>query len=287
MQLRNHPKPSPMRRSRPSNAMTRGAIIRIGYLLAMFLLAAQMPRVSLAEEGANQGGAAAAPGNDSPDHATGVGIPAPSNAPAGRATGAGDNGGTKAEEVSSKPQVVSPANGRETGGTPNGVHTGAAANDSSHSVQAHDAGPIDVHVAPPTRSNVNRVLAQDPKSRFKIVGSNPRPRWATGHVIAGRVVSRNSIGLVVPPQPGKLDRENKPAALVASPATSGQVPVKTEPAVEHTIAAYPNLPAPVPINGATIGGNANIRRGSNPGIIGGQAKTVAGINGSTIVRRTH
>lgn len=267
--------------------MTRRAITRIGCLLAMFLLAAQMPRVSLAEEGANQGGEAAASGNHSPDHATGVGTPAPSNASAGHATGAGENGGTKTEAVSSKPQVVSPVNGRETGGTPNGVHTGAAGNDSSHSVKAHDAGPIDVHIAPPIRSNVNRFLAQDPKSRFKIVGSNPRPRWATGHVIAGRVVTRNSIGLAVPLQSGKLDRENKPAALVASPATSGQVAVKTEPAIEHTIAAHPNLSAPVAINPATIGGNANLRRGSNPGIIGGQAKTVAGINGSMIVRRTH
>jgi hypothetical protein len=248
--------------------MTRRVITRIGCLLAMFLLAAQMPSVSLAEEGANQDGAAAAPGNDSAGHATGV----------------GDNGCTKTEAVSSKPHVGSTANGRETGGTPNGVHTGAAGSDSSHSVQAHEAEPIDVHIVPPIRSNVNR-FSVDPKSRFKIVGSNPRPPWATGHVIAGRVVTRNSIGLALPPQSSKLDRENKPAALVVSPATSGQV--KTEPAVEQTIAAHPNLSVPVAMNRATIGGNANIRRDSNPGIIGGQAKTIAGINGSTIIRRTH
>jgi hypothetical protein len=256
--------------------MKREAITRIGCLLATLLLAAQMPCVSLAEEGANQGGAAVAPSNDAPDHAT----------------GAGDSVGTKTDAVSAKPQVVSPASGHEMGGTPDGLHAGAAGNDSLRSVQAHDAGPIDTHIAPPIRSNVNRFLVQDPKSRFKVVGSNPRPRWATGHVvaghvIAGRVITRNSIGLAVPLQSGKLNRENKPVAAVGSPAASGPIAVKTEPAVEHTIAPHPSLPAPVAINQAIIGGTANLRRGSSPGIIGGQAKTVAGINGSTIVRRTH
>jgi hypothetical protein len=62
--------------------------------------------------------------------------------------------------------------------------------------------------------------------------------------------------------------------------------VKTEPTVEHTIAAHPNVSASV-VNGAAIGGNANIRRNSGPASIGGQTKTVAGINGSTIIHRIH
>jgi hypothetical protein len=63
--------------------------------------------------------------------------------------------------------------------------------------------------------------------------------------------------------------------------------VKTEPAVEHTIVAHPSVSAPVAINGSAIGGNANVRRGSGPASIGGQTKTVAGINGSTIPHRIH
>jgi hypothetical protein len=59
-----------------------------------------------------------------------------------------------------------------------------------------------------------------------------------------------------------------------------------EPTVEHAIAAHPNVSASV-VNGAAIGGSANIRRNSGPASIGGQTKTVAGINGSTIPHRIH
>jgi hypothetical protein len=61
--------------------------------------------------------------------------------------------------------------------------------------------------------------------------------------------------------------------------------VKTESTVEHTIAAHPNVSASV-VNGAAIGGNASIRRGAVTTGIGGQSRTVAGINGSTIIRRS-
>jgi hypothetical protein len=263
--------------------MTTKAMARIGfYVLATVLVAVQAPRTSLAEEAANQGGAVtSAPGSDSADHANGT----------------GDNGSAKidtAKPDSTKPDPVkseatSPAGGHEAGGKPYGVHTNAAVNDSSHFGQARDPGPVDAHIVPPTRHNDNRFSDRDPKSRFKI-GSSPRPRSSTNHAVTGPV-TRNSIGLAVPPQPNKLDRDSKPAAPVVAPAANApsvSAPaVKTEPAVEHTIVAHPNVSAPVAINGSAIGGNANIRHGSGPASIGGQTKAVAGINGSTIPHRIH
>jgi hypothetical protein len=254
--------------------MTTKATPRIGfYVLAAVLLAVQAPRTSLAEEAANQGGTVtSAPGSDSADHAN----------------GAGDNGSAKTDTAkpdSVKPNATSPAGGHEAGGKPDGVHTNGAVNDSSHFGSARDAGPVDAHIAPPARHNGNRFSARDPKSRFRI-GSNPRPRSAPGHTVSGPV-TRNSIGLAVPAQPNKLDRDSKPPAPVVAPAANAPSvsAVKTEPTVEHTIVSHPNVSAPVAINGSAIGGNANIKRGSGPASIGGQTKTAAGINGSTIPHR--
>ncbi len=183
--------------------MTTKAATRIGfYLLAAVLLAIQVPRTSLAEEAANQGGTVtSAPGSDSADHVNGT----------------GDNGSAKTDTAkpdstkpdSGKSEVISPAGGREAGGKPEGVHSNAAVNDGSHFGQARDPGPVDAHIAPPRRHNDNRFSARDPKSRFKI-GSSPRLRSGTGHTVTGHV-TRNSIGLAVPPQPNKLDRDSKPA----------------------------------------------------------------------------
>jgi hypothetical protein len=60
---------------------------------------------------------------------------------------------------------------------------------------------------------------------------------------------------------------------------------KTEPTVEHAIASRPSISVPVAINGS-VGGNTTIHRGSGPAVIGGQTKTIAGISGSMITRRT-
>jgi hypothetical protein len=266
--------------------MTTQATTRIGfYLLATALLAVQAPSTGLAEEAANQGGtvtsAPGSPGSDSADHANGT----------------GDNGSAKTgtakpdspKSDSAKSEAISPAGGHEAGGKPDGVHSNAPVNDSSHFGQARDPGPVDARIAPPARHNDNRFSARDPKSRFKI-GSSPRPRLGTGHTVTGPV-TRNSIGLAVPPQPNKLDRDGKPAAPAVAPAANApnvSTPaVKVEPTVEHTIAAHSNVSAPVAINGSAIGGSANIRHGSGPASIGGQTKTVAGISGSTIIHRTH
>jgi hypothetical protein len=266
--------------------MTTQATTRIGfYVLATVLLAVQAPRTSLAEEAANQGGTVtSAPGSDSANHANGT----------------GDNGAAKTDAAkpdspkpdspkpdSAKSEATSPAGGHEAGGKPDAVHTNAAVDDNSHLGRTRDAGPVDAHIAPSMRHNDNRFSARDPKSRFKIIGSGPRP--ATGHTATGHV-TRNSIGLAVPAQPNKPDRDSKPAAPVVAPAANApsvSAPaVKMEPTVEHAIAAHPNVSASV-VNGAAIGGNANIRRNSGPASIGGQTKTVAGINGSTIIHRIH
>jgi hypothetical protein len=263
--------------------MTTKAITRIGfYVLATVLLAVQTPRTSLAEEAANQGGTVtSAPNSDSADHANGTG----ENGSAKTDTAKPDS--TKPD--SAKSEAISPAGGHEAGGKPDGVHTNAAVNDSSHFGPARDPGPVDARIAPPARHVDSRFPARDPKSRFKIVGSSPRPRSGIGHPATGHV-TRNSIGLAVPPQPNKLDSDGKPAAPVIVPAANApgvSAPaVKTESTVEHTIATHPNVSAPVAINGSAIGGNANIRRGAGTTSIGGQTKTVAGINGSTIIRRT-
>ncbi len=266
--------------------MTTQATTRIGfYLLATALLAVQAPSMGLAEEAANQGGtvtsAPGSPGSDSADHANGT----------------RDNGSAKTDTAkpdstkpdSAKSDAALQAGGHEAGGKPDGVHTNAAVNDGSHPEQARDSGPVDARIAPPARHNDSRFSVRDPKSRFKIVGSGPRPRSATGHTPIGHV-TRNSIGLAVPPQPNKPDRDSKPAAPFVAPAANAPsvsaAAVKVEPTVEHTIAAHPNASAS-PVNGSAIGGNANIRRGSGPPSIGGQTKIVAGINGSTILHRTH
>jgi hypothetical protein len=263
--------------------MTTRATTRIGfYLLTTVLLAVQTPATSLAEEAANQSGAVtSAPGSDSADHPNGTG----ENGSAKTDTAKPDS--TKPD--STKPEAIAPAGGHEAGGKPDGVHTNAAVNESSHFGPARDPGPVDARIAPPARHIDSRFPARDPKSRFKIVGSSPRPRSGTGHTATGHV-TRNSIGLAVPPQPNKLDRDGKPAASVVVPAANApsvSAPaVKPEPTVEHTIATHPNVSAPVAINGSAIGGNANIRRGAGTMGIGGQTRTVAGINGSTIIRRS-
>jgi len=258
--------------------MTTQASTRIGlYLLATVLLSVQAPCTSLAEEAANQGGTVtSAPGSDFANHANGT----------------GDNGSAKTDAAkpdSAKSEAISPAGGHEAGGKPDAVHTNAAVDDNSHLGRTRDVGPVDAHIAPSARHNDNRFSARDPKSRFKIIGSGPRPRPSTSHT-ATRHVTRNSIGLAVPAQPNKPDRDSKPAAPVVAPAANApsvSAPaVKMEPTAEHAIAAHPNVSVSV-VNGAAIGGSANIRRNSGPASIGGQTKTVAGINGSTIPHRIH
>src|SRR5580658_7546190 len=143
--------------------MTIQATTRIGfYLLATALLAVQAPSMGLAEEAANQGGtvtsAPGSPGSDSADHANGT----------------RDNGSAKTDTAkpdSTKPdsgKLEAPAGGHEAGGKPDGVHTNAAVNDSSHPEQARDSGPVDAHIAPPARHNDNRFSARGPKSGFRI-----------------------------------------------------------------------------------------------------------------------
>jgi hypothetical protein len=260
--------------------MTRQATTRIGfYLLATFLFALQIPRMSLAQEATNQAGAVTAPGADFADHANGTGN-----------NGRGKVDPPKPESVKSeptKPEATSSGGGHEAGGKPEGTHTNAPANDGPHFGQARDPGPIDTHVAPPSRHNDNRFSVRDSRGRFKI-GSSSRPRPVTGHAVTGPV-TRNSIGLAVPPQPNKLDRDSKLAEPVITPAATApgaSIPaVKTESPVGHLIAVHPNVSVPVAINGSMIGGNLNIRRGSAPASIGGQTRTASGINGSTIPRR--
>jgi hypothetical protein len=261
------------------------------YLFAAILLAisVQMPRVSLAEDAGNQGGAV---------------TPTPSGDAADHATEPGDSGSTKINTLptksdSAKPDAPSMSSGHEVGGSSSGAHAGATVNENSHSAPSHDAAPIDARnsapidarIAPPARHKDNRFSARGAKNGFKIVGSSSR-RTAPGHMT--NHVTRNSIGLAIPSQP-KPDHDNKPAVPVIAPAagtpgvsTGGTVTaIKTGPTVEHPFVARPNVSAPVAINGSAIGGNANIRRNSGPASLGGQTKTVAGINGSTIVRRVH
>jgi hypothetical protein len=264
--------------------MTAKAITRIGfYLLVGSLLAAEAPRASLAEDAASQSGTTTpVPGNDSADHAAGTGDTVSKKT---------DGGSAKPE--SAKPDVTSPVGGQETGGKSEGAHVNVPVNDSSRAGQAHNSGAVDTHIAPPSRHNDNRLSAVNPRSKFKVVGAGSRLRSTVGHLNTGHV-TRNSIGLAVPSQPGKLDRDSKPAPPAAPPAVSatgakaGEISpaVKTAP-VEHPIAAHPNVSAPVAINGSAIGGNPNIRRSFGPASIGGQTRAVAGINGSTIVRRPH
>jgi hypothetical protein len=235
-----------------------------------------MSRVGLAEEASSQGGAVTpAQGNDSPDHAPGT----------------GDHGSAKTDNVSAKPEVPPPDGGHNTGVTAGGAHSGVV-NDRARSGQTRDPGPIDTHLASPLRYKESRHSARDSRSTFKIVGSGRRSEPSAGHTTAGRVI-RNSIGLAVPLQSGKPERDNKPAASVIAPSPSapgvsagGAMPaVKTEPTVEHTIASRPSISAPVAINGS-VGGNTTIHRGSGPAVIGGQTKAIAGISGSMITRRT-
>ena len=154
-----------------------------------------------------------------------------------------------------------------------------------------ESDPVDTRIsAEPHRSTSRQVGAKAPTTRLKSFShSNGRPpRWS--HPSSGLV--RNAIGVAVTPrQPGP--HENHAVPLAAhSPAGPTGVGIGASPGIGKATAAPdankllhpPPMPGPpaASVRQGTINGTGLSNRGSGPPQIGGPAKTLAGINGTTI-----
>jgi hypothetical protein len=149
-----------------------------------------------------------------------------------------------------------------------------------------DLGPVDTRIAVPPQPHRTDERRQNP-----LLHSPTGLRAQPPHIQhPGGAITRNSIGEVVPSsaQPGAR------APSQGSSPGAGAPPVTTHgSAGPGNPAAAPGNPAATPFHAApitaapeaprsTINGTGVARRGNGPSGIGGQAKPLAGINGSTI-----
>jgi hypothetical protein len=147
-----------------------------------------------------------------------------------------------------------------------------------------DLGPVDTRITVPpqprrTDERKQNPLLHSPTGLRTLPPHTQRPGGAT---------TRNSIGEAVPSsaQPGARAPSQGSPGAAAPPVTARGSAGPGNPAA-------PGNPAPVPFHAppitaapeaprSTINGTSVVRRGNGPSGIGGQAKPLAGINGSTI-----
>ncbi len=147
-----------------------------------------------------------------------------------------------------------------------GRHSGAASKSAAPAVaatpQPADAGPA--RSAPATAP---------PRAGAKIIAPSSPP---AGHGSAApQPVARNAIGQPLPPRPN--------AAVSFSAADPAPPPAR----VVHgmTDGSHPAALPQGPASGGRLDGSALIRPASAPSALGGPARTVAGINGTTMRTR--
>ncbi len=154
-----------------------------------------------------------------------------------------------------------------------------------------ESDPVDTRVsAEPHRSTSRQEGGKASTLRFKsFTHSNGRPpRWT--HPSSGLV--RNAIGVAVAPrQPGPRENHAVPLAAryaarptgVAIGASAGIGKATAAPDANKLLHPPPMPGPPAPsVRQGTINGTGLPNRGSGPSQIGGPAKTLAGINGTTI-----
>ena len=219
------------------------------------------------------------------------------HAPAENVAGPKSEGSAGTQEERNTTDKQNPKAGVDGGPKGRGVKTG----DGSHvvpkgvkSLDAHasDAEAIDTHITVQSRRPQNTPgKARDAKSNFRIsVPGNIHARRlpAPGAVNPN---ARNAIGLPVTRHEGIQERSSEPlGAPVQSPAheppgiaAGGAGNLKTDGLERSTIARSnpsPIVSAPFAQRG-TINGRGLIRPSSAPSGLGGPAKVVAGINGTS------
>jgi hypothetical protein len=179
-----------------------------------------------------------------------------------------------------------------TGEGPTGTHQTGAANAISHEPTGHEADPIDTSIGVEPRRPANRRDdGNGARTKLKsFIHSDDRPHGLT-HGPSG--VVRNAIGVAVTPHHDFGRHEYHPVApifhapvapLGAAPGAGPGVP-KVSSAPEPSRLLHPGPPpgAPTPLaRQGTISGTDLTHKGSGPARIGGPAKTLAGISGTTI-----
>ncbi len=142
--------------------------------------------------------------------------------------------------------------------------------------------------APLSRREGDR--GQLPKLKSFRYGNARQHRWSVGH--ASEPAVRNAIGVAVPPQETAthLDGHVSPGIVQMPPGSPGVSPA-TGIGIPRPGGPTPNRLTHVPVppvvispaaRAGTISGTGLVRRGSGPSQVGGPAKSVAVISGTTI-----
>jgi hypothetical protein len=173
-----------------------------------------------------------------------------------------------------------------------GTHQTGPANATSHEPTGHEADRIDTSIGVEAHRPANR-REDGNRARTKLKSfthSNDRPHSLT-HGPSG--VVRNAIGVAITPHHDFGGHENHPVApIVRAPVAPPGAVLGAGPGIARVTSApppsrllHPGPPpgAPTPLaRQGTISGTDLTHKGSGPAKIGGPAKTLAGINGTTI-----
>jgi hypothetical protein len=280
--------------------------MRIGaYVLAIVLLGAPAIRASFAEE--QRSGTHDIAGSNRPAESSGGRAhsrdgdhhPAAENGVGPKSDGNSDAKQGQAIRGETASQGDARA-GSKSGGinTPNGVEDHSVAKDfRSGAAIGRGVDPIDTRITVlPRRPDRKSDTVRDAKTKFKFgvrASAHVRAPLQSG---ASASAPRNAIGLPIA-QHGDVQRRNgEPPGLseqIAKPSelknSQGRVGLsQIEPGPNHFNPARsttgPGMP-PATAKGGKINGTGFIRSGTTPFGIGGPAKTVAGINGTTITSK--
>jgi hypothetical protein len=286
-------------------------VMRIGfYILAVALIGGPWTQASLAEDapvhttdGATTSATvpptAPTPGGPSINgNGTADGVTKPDDHGPGKTTDGPANGGPT-------PPTNGQANGvRDNAGTATGQHSDVddhaehshgdtVDKDNAHAGSMKDLGPIDARIAPPSHRFGRPVSNREAKSKVNVhstIAAHPRP--TNKHRIAVQP-TRNSVGLVVPPQnanPGhdvSLTASHNPGLgpSVVAPVNAPADAVRTEPGAQQPVVVHQNfspaVTAPVANSGA-VNGTGFVRHGVGPAAVAGQTKVIAGISGTMV-----
>jgi hypothetical protein len=195
------------------------------------------------------------------------------NERAGKKTGKMESGGGPKNG-----EVRVPSSNETSGKTPNSVET-----------RARDVNAIDTRIFAPSRGQKGRAdNIHEPKMPIKTLTTRSVPTRRKTVPGAVHGVARNAVGI-----PNTQSVAAKPYVGKSALPDVAATPVGTDrsaPVPPDGIARHPNVAQPNPVSASTpaasnrgmINGTGLVRIGSGPAVVGGPAKVVAGLNGTTI-----
>lgn len=173
----------------------------------------------------------------------------------------------------------------------------ASGEDATSGTGGKNSNPIDTRLGvQPHRPAAKPGKVGDAKTKFELPAvRNPHRRTFLASRPANRTV-RNAVGAPVAPQHESAERlggehvvspvlPHNPAAATTIAIGSAAGLAKNAAPLEHPTNLQPNanqIGGLAALNRATIGATSVSHRGVGPSSLGGPAKTVAGINGSTV-----